>query len=95
MSSRDITPGRRIDSPFAADGGLINKWPEPGDYWYDAHAREQCWKGCTPDGSMANLQKHDVTENADGTITVSPSILVRDDGKEWHGYLECGNWREA
>jgi hypothetical protein len=23
--------GRRIESPFAADGGLIGEWPQPGD----------------------------------------------------------------
>jgi hypothetical protein len=47
-----------------------------------------------PTGLCANLANHQVTENADGTITVSPSILVSDgQGDSWHGYLEKGIWR--
>lgn len=52
------------------------------------------WYACTPNGLLGNLSKHEVTEHEDGTITVSPSILVTGDG-EWHGYLEHGVWREA
>lgn len=44
---------------------------------------------------LANLKNHDVTENEDGTITVSPSILVTGHDGEWHGYLENGIWREC
>ncbi len=41
------------------------------------------------------LAKHTVTENADGTITVSPSILCTGHfNKKWHGYLENGFWRK-
>jgi hypothetical protein len=41
-----------------------------------------------------------VVEHEDGTITVSPSILVSTsrDGKPlevWHGFLERGVWRVA
>lgn len=44
----------------------------------------------------ANLGAHQVTEHGDGTITVSPSILVDDGaaGHRWHGFLEKGMWRE-
>lgn len=45
---------------------------------------------------LANLAGHDVVEHDDGTITVSPSILVKNhDGTEWHGFLERGAWRSC
>jgi hypothetical protein len=44
---------------------------------------------------MGSIEKHDVTEHEDGTITVSPSILLNDGRKIWHGYLERGIWREV
>ncbi len=47
-----------------------------------------------------NLAGHEVTEHEDGTITVSPSILIEfvdDVGQPatWHGYLERGVWRKV
>lgn len=65
----------------------------PGDYgryrgrWY-----------CTvpePYEMPGALGAHDVTEHDDGTITVSPSILITFPGlpDRWHGYLEAGVWR--
>lgn len=48
-----------------------------------------------------NLSGHQVTEHEDGTITVSPSILIQYTwgnppiSVEWHGYLERGVWREC
>lgn len=54
------------------------------------------WAAVTPNGLMTNLSAHDVIEHEDGTITVSPSILVTDGAaREWHGYLEHGNWRKC
>lgn len=55
------------------------------------------WMGVPPGTDLlAGLSKHEVTEHEDGTITVSPSILVRDwRGNQWHGYLERGVWREV
>ena len=45
---------------------------------------------------MGNLSAHTVVEHEDGTITVSPSILVTGHyGKQWHGYLERGIWRQV
>lgn len=48
---------------------------------------------------MGSLSAHEVMEHADGTITVSPSILITgEDGNgaiRWHGYLENGVWREV
>jgi hypothetical protein len=60
-----------------ADGRL------PGGVWY-----------CRPPGShMGSLMNHTITEHEDGTITVSPSILIDDGRSKWHGYLERGVWR--
>lgn len=86
--------GRRIESPFRADGGLIADWPQPGDYSRDGRSG---WCACTPNGHLANLSGHDVVEHEDGTITVSPSILVgtHEQPNLWHGYLDRGEWREC
>ncbi len=55
------------------------------------------WYARPPGSMMGNLSNHEVTEHEDGTITVSPSILVTElgSGKQWHGFLEHGIWREC
>lgn len=59
------------------------------------------WMCRPPDCHLGNLGNHEVTEHEDGTITVSPSILIdaheRHDGScpGWHGFLERGVWRSA
>ncbi len=54
-------------------------------------------------GCLGNLSQHTVVEHENGTITVSPSILISArrciDGV-WrdinvHGYLERGAWRDV
>lgn len=72
-------------------------WPEglfkPGEY---AQHADGFWYGETPNGHSCNLRGHTVVEHEDGTITVSPSILVYQGKKElWHGFLERGVWREC
>lgn len=75
---------------------------EPGDYglWNGQ------WMVAVPSGQPGGgrIGLHEVTEHDDGTITVSPSILVHPSpnaesptpGYEgWHGYLERGVWREC
>ena len=66
-----------------------------GDYGF--HPRAQYWMGRPPGQHAGSFPEHDVVEHEDGTITVSPSILLTDEnGKElWHGYLEQGYWREV
>ncbi|MGE0456386.1 MAG: hypothetical protein AB7I13_00020 [Vicinamibacterales bacterium] len=85
-----MTTGRRV--PDETEPHLY----EPGDYgrWADR------WWGrppeCVRPGPFAlycNLEGHDVVEHEDGTITVSPSILIKAHDAEWHGYLERGVWR--
>jgi hypothetical protein len=48
-----------------------------------------------PGNHMGDLSEHEVTEHEDGTITVSPSILINDGRDEWHGFIERGVWREC
>lgn len=83
------TVGKRV---YPADDG--NLWLQPGEYGKDP--RDGNWYARTPTGLTGNLAAHEVVEHPDGTITVSPSILV-DDGRtpKWHGYLKAGVWREC
>jgi hypothetical protein len=76
------------DNPFRPGTyGRVMGLQEPGKW---------DWAACTPNGHLANLAKHDVVENEDGTITVSPSILVEQSNMgSWHGFLEHGNWRQV
>lgn len=69
-----------------------------GSYFFSEDT--QSWWCRTPSGDMGNLAGHDVTENEDDTITVSPSILVttQRNGKTielYHGYLRNGEWYSA
>lgn len=86
--------GKRQDYPND------DKLPMPGEYGLagDGH-----WYGAPPVPLdeydmplVANLSAHQVIEHKDGTVTVSPSILVGEQGRRlWHGYLERGVWREV
>ena len=71
----------------------------PGSYWKArTDAGDTIWyvHAPGPGGFHGNLAKHDVTEHEDGTITVSPSILItKHTGETWHGFLEHGEWREV
>lgn len=100
--------GRRIPdrTDFTLEG------IQPGDYWKDP---DRGWYCAVPDPkiptykpecftlpAMAGLGKHDITEHEDGTITVSPSILLSTNwGPDWtyheiwHGFLERGVWRSC
>lgn len=69
-------------APHELQPGQYGRW-EPDDF---------NWYACTPNDMLANLSAHEVTEHADGTITVSPSILVTGGGRRYHGYLRAGVW---
>lgn len=88
--------GKRV---YADEHGRFAGTRNEGEYarnergeWY---ARPPGWNG-----APACLRHHTVVEHDDGTITVSPSILLTRstelDGEnlQWHGYLEHGVWRE-
>lgn len=76
----------------APDGS--NYPQDDGSYWKSV---DGLWYCVTPNGHYGALGKHDITEHEDGTITVSPSILVSYSDAEqlYHGYLEKGVWREC
>lgn len=83
--------GRRIDPPPHSWGTGACPF-QPGDYWKE----DDGWHACCPDGQLANLSSHHITEHVDGTITVQPSILVRGGpGEIWHGYLQNGQWSQC
>lgn len=79
---------------FYLDGGATSPIrPEPGDYWYSEEAK--AWMCRVPNGLYCNLKLHQVIQHDDGTITVSPAILVTSLATAWHGSLERGMWREV
>lgn len=80
--------GRRIIN-IGDDGHAC----QPGDYF---RGKDGVWYGRPPGcpNALASLAGHTVTEHDDGTITVSPSILISGAG-DWHGFLERGVWREC
>ena len=88
--SDKIRQGRRVCP--REDGSL---WLAEGDYGRDRSGR---WQARPFGQSMGDLSNHEVIEHEDGTITVSPSILIttydNDCKIEWHGYLERGVWRQ-
>lgn len=49
------------------------------------------------DGATGGLQLHKVEEHEDGTITVTPSILIHNGFPKFdrHGFLTRGVWREV
>lgn len=78
-------------------------WPEADGprLWDYGKQPDGTWYGVTPAG-VAGLNKHQVIEHTDGTVTVSPSILVgigildpTQSQPSWHGYLEHSVWREV
>lgn len=87
--------GRRV---YPGDNGRELDKMEPGDY---GKGRDGRWYAMTPNGLLAGINNHTITEHEDGTITASPSILVKgaigaDPSKvEWHGFLERGVWRSC
>ena len=79
--------GKRVDNLEGYHQLAEGEYTKLDGIWY---ARPPGYEG------VANLSRHTITENADGTITVSPSIMI-DRGRidEWHGFLEAGVWRLA
>jgi hypothetical protein len=103
--------GRRI---YPDENGWFTGKLEPGDYVKVDPKRmadgsplsegvAKCypyWMGMAPNGHSCALGAHTVIEHEDGTVTVSPSILISTCREEqnvelWHGYLERGVWRSC
>lgn len=97
MAAGDTTVGKRLrPTRVDPDGGEWFK-PEPGAYWFEAkHGQWSAMPPGAPEHCWGNLSAHAVLEHDDGTITVSPSILIQMPPMfSWHGYLEGGVWREV
>jgi len=82
--------GRRV---YPNESGEL--WLAAGNYGKDPV--DGHWKASPPGPiGMGSLENHEVVEHEDGTITVSPSILIEQPPiGTWHGYLERGVWREC
>ncbi len=85
--------GRRI---YSNENGQLPL--QEGDYgWHPKSG----WQVRPPKCHAGGIPNHEVIEHEDGTISVSPSILLYssdENGIEvvtWHGYLERGVWREV
>lgn len=71
------------DDPIDLSPGEYAKWD--GRYY-----------AMTPNGLLANLGNHTITEHEDGTITVAPSILCKQsEDRVYHGFLVRGVWSDA
>ena len=62
-----------------------------GDYGQESTGK---WSVRPPGCHAGGIPDHEVEEHEDGTITVTPSILLEDEnGKTlWHGYLTRGEF---
>jgi hypothetical protein len=89
-----VKQGKRV-GPLHGTGYLFPHEFAPAEY--GQHPHDQQWYGRTPNGYLCNLSAHEVIENTDGTITVTPSISIRTGPNEivWHGYLKDGVWCEV
>lgn len=93
------TPAKRL--PDSVNG----EFPEGFDdravcYWRDLRLVDRPgwkhgWMIYLPAGGAGNLSQHDVDEHEDGTITVSPSILMTNPSttRRRHGFLVRGSWQ--
>ena len=85
--------GRRLPNIELEDwyGSETEETFKPGDY---ARFRNLLVFR-TPNGILGTCSTkiHAVTDEQDGSITVSPSILILPN--EWHGYLDHGVWRSC
>ena len=99
--------GKRLYKSDNSSNGVVE-----GDYWKDSTG---IWWAAVPNPKLpeyrpefvilpvtAILINHKIIEHEDGTITVSPSILVstiwgpdRIYHEYYHGFLEKGVWRSV
>lgn len=77
----------------------IAGYAELDDHSLCYYKAEDIWWLYLPGCGLGNLKNHTVEEHEDGTISVTPSILVtghREGQKTTvHGYLTRGEWRDA
>ena len=109
MAAGDTSEGRRVEDvadPRKAHARLgegeyrlVHDHPASGGAEAGHGPVWECRPPGQPESVQGNLANHEVTEHEDGTITVSPSILIETswagEPVTWHGYLERGVWREV
>jgi hypothetical protein len=82
-------PGWEAWEPPAAPGSYMRVRSGSIELIYVVH----------PDGHAGSIgpQHHTWTWHADGTVTVSPSIVTThaEHGHDWHGFLKRGVWSEV
>ncbi|HDH51249.1 MAG TPA: hypothetical protein ENH04_07565 [Nitrospirae bacterium] len=71
-----------------------NLWFPQGEPTYGQDGKGE-WLMRHPNAGVGSLANHDVVEHEDGSITVSPSILMKGVDGEVHGHLERGVWQDA
>lgn len=78
------------DIPGDLDDSRICYW-KATDYWPD---QSELWLVYLPGAGIGNLSRHTVEEHEDGTITVSPSLVLRGGENRGyrHGFLRRGEW---
>jgi hypothetical protein len=89
--------GTRIPDVMRDSPAGWERWETapPGSYMkvLKGDGEAWCWYVRAPDGTVATIGfgNHSVAEHDDGTITVSPSIVMPH-GNRWHGWLQRGVW---
>jgi hypothetical protein len=93
---------KRISGHSELDKSIICYWFVNG---FKGTKEGGCWLLWLPGCGLGALSKHKVEEHEDGTISVTPSIMVTsyatDDGVRLekpiirHGYLTKGMWNEC
>jgi hypothetical protein len=70
---------------------------KPSVFFLLPHARDEGVRGSDRATHHVTSPPHVFTENEDGTLTITASILSHADaeGKGWHGYLTAGEWVTA
>ena len=83
-----IEPAVRIINHAALDDSKVSYWKNGGD-----------WFLYLPYCGIGRLTLHSVVEHEDGTISVTPSVLMtgHKDGTvtQRHGFLTRGQWHEG
>ena len=101
MSEQKTVVGRRVHCN--QEGYLSEEINKPATYGRASAERVRgtrvgWWQVTTPDGHVGGLnpEVHTVTEHADGTITVTPSIdMSQRHPGGWHGWLTQGVFRSV
>jgi hypothetical protein len=90
------------DQPGAYWKYLDRETGEPMHVTEDGNLTGTVWGFCAPIGGIGTLRLHTVREHEDGTITVAPGdgssnsiLFTGSHGRQWHGYIERGVWREC